>query len=487
MMANRGKWYSGIRGKIITVFLAIVTLDAAAMFLFLPAQFESSYTSQALRHAQSVADMAAFTVSPAMVFSDTAACEEAILPLRQNHDLLVVVVFDTSGRRFYTFVRKDLVPPPEFNGEELSEADLKRFLVSRSPIQHASKRYGTVLIGYSLDEMKRGLSTVRSTFTVEVILFLLVGTFSVLVVSMYVTQPLRRMVKTVQAIAQGNLKERVKVTTHDEVGLLGTRFNEMVSAVQAAQDELRQLNRDLERRVVERTLDLEREIEVRKKMDDQLKTSLHEKEVLLKEIHHRVKNNLQVISSMLSLQGNAIKDVAVRNLLRESQGRVRSMAAIHEMLYRSGDFVHIDFAKYVQTLASQLFRSYSVNPTDVQLDLKIHAVPLSIDTAIPCGLIINELISNALKYAFPDGRTGRIDVTLKPIDGEDEAGGRHSAGPAATSVCLTVSDDGIGLPESVDPSKSPTLGLMLVTTLTEQLNGTLELERNHGTAFRITF
>ncbi len=475
------KRLSGIRTKIMTVFVAVVVLNGAAMFLFMPAQLEKSYSSQALRHVQSVADMAAFTVSPALVFRDTAACDEALLPLRQNRDLLFVTVWDDSGRAFYTFARTPASVRTPATGAPPAGSDTNRFLTARSAIQHASRLYGNVEVGYSMDQVNEALSTMRSTVGFEVILFLLVGTFSVLVVSIFVTQPLRKMVATVQAIALGNMDERVRVTTDDEVGILGKRFNEMVDTVQGTQEELRQLNRDLERRVTDRTLELEREILERRKSDEKLKISLHEKEVLLKEIHHRVKNNLQVISSMLSLQRNTIEDPRVREILRVSQGRVRSMATIHELLYRSEDFAHIDFAGYVQTLASQLFRSYAVSPNDVQLELEIHKLSFSIDTAIPCGLIINELISNALKYAFPNGRAGIIKVVLEACP-EPQVVTRSAA-----RVCLTVTDNGIGLPFNVNPSKTSTLGLMLVTTLTDQLNGTLDVQRENGTTFRITF
>ncbi len=491
MMGNNTQRFSGIRTKIMTVFVAVVALNGVAMFLFLPAQLEKSYSGQELRHVQSLADMAAFTVSPALVFRDSAACGEALLPLRQNHDLLYVIVRDDSSRMFYAYMREGSPIPLPHADSTPPTSDNGGYLTAHSAIRHSSHLYGNVEVGYSRNQVNEALATMRSTVTIEVILFILVGTLSVLVVSMFVTRPLRRMVRTVHAIAEGKMDERVRVTTRDEVGVLGSRFNEMVDTIQATQEELREFNRELERRVADRTIELEREIIERRRSDEQLKHSLHEKEVLLKEIHHRVKNNLQVISSMLSLQRNTIEDPAVREILRVSQGRVRSMATIHELLYKSADFAHINFAGYVQTLASQLFRSYAVSPDDVQLMLEIQPLPFSIDTAIPCGLIINELISNALKYAFPEGRKGTIRVMLASchepgiVDGvSPENAPKEIATPR---VCLTVSDDGIGLPFAVNPAKSSTLGLMLVTTLADQLGGTLDVQRANGTTFKVTF
>jgi two-component sensor histidine kinase len=195
--------------------------------------------------------------------------------------------------------------------------------------------------------------------------------------------------------------------------------------------------------------------------------------VLLKEIHHRVKNNLQVISSLLSLQAMNVQDQTLLEMLRDSENRVRSMALVHERLYRSQDLAHVDFAEYVQGLTSHLFRSYRLDGRGIRLTVDIADVPLTVDVAVPCGLILNELVSNALKHAFPNGHGGEIRVELHE---EDE--GR---------VALMVKDDGVGFPADVDFRHTESLGLQLVNTLARQLQGTVELERQSGTAFRICF
>jgi two-component sensor histidine kinase len=218
----------------------------------------------------------------------------------------------------------------------------------------------------------------------------------------------------------------------------------------------------------------QQEIAERKRVEEQIKASLEEKEVLLKEIHHRVKNNLQVISSLLYLQSKSIKDKAALQMFQESQNRVRSMAFIHERLYQSQDLARVDFAEYVRSLTNYLFRSYGVSMDVIQLKINIDNVPLSIDTAIPCGLIVNELVSNSLKYAFPDGKGGEIRIELGS-DGDNR-------------FALMVSDDGVGLPEDVDFRKTESLGLQLVNNLSvAQLEGAIDLDRSGGTTFRITF
>ena len=221
------------------------------------------------------------------------------------------------------------------------------------------------------------------------------------------------------------------------------------------------------------TLNSGEDITERKRAEEQIKESLREKEVLLKEIHHRVKNNMQIISSILNLQSRRIKDKEALEMFRDSQNRIRSMSLIHENLYRARDLARIDSVEYVKSLARHLFSIYRVSSAAVKLNMDIGDVFLDINTAIPCGLIINELISNSLKHAFPDGRAGEISVSMRPVKGSE--------------IELVVSDNGIGLPEDLDFRKAETLGLQLVSTLVEQIGGTMELEREGGTTVKIRF
>jgi PAS domain S-box-containing protein len=216
------------------------------------------------------------------------------------------------------------------------------------------------------------------------------------------------------------------------------------------------------------------DITKRKKAEKQLKASLHEKDVMLKEIHHRVKNNLQIVTSLLRLQANYIEDKTVLDIFRESQNRIRSMLLIHEKLYRSEDLARTDFAKYIHDLAHDLFHCYGINPSLVSLQIRICNVLLGLDTAIPCGLIVNELVSNAFKYAFPNERKGKIYIRL-------------SVGKQNNFV-LRITDDGIGIPPDIDFRNTSSLGLSLVCTLVDQLQGTIDLNRTAGgTDFKITF
>ena len=209
-----------------------------------------------------------------------------------------------------------------------------------------------------------------------------------------------------------------------------------------------------------------------KDAENKIKSSLKDKEVLLKEVHHRVKNNMQIISSLLNLQIGYLNDEDAINVLKESQDRVKSMAMIHERLYLSKDLAQINFTDYIQNLVSNLFHSYNIKESQITPILKIEDVNLNIETAIPCGLIINELISNCLKYAFPNKMMGEIIITLKSIEDKFE---------------LNICDNGIGLPENININTIKTLGILLVKSLTEQLDGKISIKRRNGTQFKIIF
>jgi PAS domain S-box-containing protein len=212
------------------------------------------------------------------------------------------------------------------------------------------------------------------------------------------------------------------------------------------------------------------DITERKQMEKMVLASLKEKEILLKEIHHRVKNNLQIIASLLSLQSRYITDENVLSALRESQNRVKAMALVHERLYRSENLSEVALSDYLKFLIDNLFRFYGANPRLVRMSFDAGDVKVDINNAIPIGLIINELVSNSLKHAFPEGKTGDLTITTM----QDES-----------AIVMTVHDTGPGIPADFDWRNAQSLGLRLVISLVDQLNGTIELDRSDGTTFKI--
>jgi len=215
-----------------------------------------------------------------------------------------------------------------------------------------------------------------------------------------------------------------------------------------------------------------RDITDKKALQDEISASLKEKEILLKEIHHRVKNNMQVISSLLSLQAKMVKDEKSRDAIKESQNRVMSIALVHEKLYKSKSLAEIDYSEYIRKVAQNLLDSYNVQSDKVELTVEADEIILPISKAIPVSLIINELLSNSLKYAFPDDRKGKVGIILK------KEGDRY---------LLTVRDNGVGLPTGFEWEKTETLGLQLVTSLVGQLAGTIDFSGDNGCEFRIAF
>jgi two-component sensor histidine kinase len=261
-----------------------------------------------------------------------------------------------------------------------------------------------------------------------------------LALSNRITLPIKILTQGAQAVADGNLDVRIKLDSRDELGALAETFNKMIIH--------------------------------RSNSEKALKKSLDEKEVLLKEIHHRVKNNMAIVLSLLSMQARRV--VGERNLraFKDSRNRIMAMALIHEQLYHSKDLSNIRVEEYFLSLLDKLMGSFGVNPGSVKFDLDIQVETLNIDRLIPCGLIVNELVSNSFKYAFHETENGVVYISLISENGE---------------CVLTVGDNGSGLPEDFDVKKTDTLGLQIVDSLALQLGSSLEVKHGSGSRFVIRF
>ena len=247
-----------------------------------------------------------------------------------------------------------------------------------------------------------------------------------------------------------------------------------------AEEALHKAYKELEAKVIQRTEDLtqtiarlDSEVTERIKVEERLKQSIKDKDILMKEIHHRVKNNMAVIQSLLSLQLRDVSDEKSRAYFKDAQNRVKSMSMIHERLSRSDELSRMDLSEFINSLANHLFHSSGLNPSKVNLDVNIPETTIDVETMMPCGLIINELVSNAFKYAFPDDRAGVVTIGLTV--GKDN------------EITLSVKDDGVGIPDDLNIYESKSLGLQIVSALTNQIQGDLELIKGNGTEIRITF
>ena len=245
------------------------------------------------------------------------------------------------------------------------------------------------------------------------------------------------------------------------------------SVEKKAQDELLLLNATLEERVAERTRKLEEEITVRKQAEEESRNYAKKQTTLLQEIHHRVKNNMQIVVSLLRLQEKNIQNKEARTALNESQLRVKALATIHEILYQAEDLARIPFNKYMTQLIKHLSVAYGVSRNDIQININVTSGFLHINQAVPVGLIITEIITNSIKYAFPNG-SGKISVSVKPVENNQYE--------------LRITDNGVGLPEDYNPKKSSSLGMTLIHRLAEdQLEGHLEIKSGQGTEVTVLF
>lgn len=443
----------------------LIGLITLAIIIIFPSQFEKQAISSLTEKAESINRMTAFSIGSALYFDDVETIEEVIRSARQNKDIFYLVVLDQSGK-VVTAHKENSKYFSEFSvlSEQSSISEDGNILNTKIPIRINNREIGQLFMGFSLDDVKQRVSNSTLTIIIISLIISLIGILAVYGISRVVTNPLEKMVKTVGQITPENLSVRTDIHSRDEVGNLARSFNTMVGNLE------------------KNTLELEQEIETRKKAEEVIQASLEEKVVLIKEIHHRVKNNLQVISSLLYLQSKNIENEEMLALFTESQNRVKSMALIHEKLYQGSDLANINFSDYIKNLTTYLVDTYEVDGKRIQVKYDVaDEIELDLDTAIPCGLIMNELVTNSLKYAFPRNGSSSINTELNP-----EINISFSAREKAR-YCLKIADNGCGIPEDFDLNKAKSLGLKLVTSLVNQIRGEITVERNGGVAFQIEF
>lgn len=429
-----------IRHKMLAVIMltsSIALLLACGAF----AAYDWFSTRESLVHRlTTMADVVGSNCTAALVFDDAEDARQTLAALRAEPRLVAAGILDRNGAAFahYGQANQSAGTP---RGPDVGHLFIDDHLEVWRTIALDDEHLGTIYLCLELSELDERMARYGQIAIIFLVAALLVTLLIGWRLRAVITEPILHLQSAMQAV-RDDLSYSVRAEKHgdDELGLLVDGFNDMLS------------------RIADR--------------DDALRTSLDEKEVLLKEVHHRVKNNLQIIASLLDLQANSVTDEATVELLRESRNRVRSMALIHEHLYGTEELAHIDLPEYVRDLCSSVASSYGLS--SVPVTSSVDDITVDIDTAIPCGLIINELVSNALKYAFPHGEGSvTVEVRTAPAD--------------QPGYIMTVADDGMGLPLHVDPAASSSLGLQLVSALARQIRGTLTCDRTSGTSMRIHF
>lgn len=390
----------------------------------------------------------------------------------QNFKNLLIKDFELEQRTQSINERFDEVSRQMMSLMENLSKDAENILkVKFSQISESRKRLNRIFL-------------ISTTISIMILLLILS------VIARTIIYPIRSMAGVMKEFENKNIFSRFKYhgNKNDEIVQLGLSFNGMLDTIQANNEELLSYQNNLEKNIFElasseKNLKAHREqleIIVQDRTSDLivantlLKSSLNEKDSLLKEIHHRVKNNLQIISSLLKIQENQTKDVQAAALFKDSQDRITSMALIHEQLYQSKDLSNIDFGIYISNLVNSLMQSYRQESRRIRPKIESNGVFIGIDLAIPCGLIINELVSNSLKYAFPEADEGVISITTR-FDNKNE-------------IEMVIGDNGIGIPKNLDFKNTKTFGLQLITGLVgHQLAGEIEINQNEGTEFRIRF
>jgi two-component sensor histidine kinase len=436
----------------ITGFIVAIIPDQRAALL-------KSLDSTAKVTATSIGEVTASSI----VLEDYSSVVDHCMRVLSENPLIHYIVITRKdgfslihfGNKWYQDnLRGDWVPVNfKVTGGEMKYSDLTKNDVFQyhHPLNYSGIDWGWIHIGLSLESYYRDAKKMYS----RIILLGLISIFIGLLASIFFARRLNRPIMVLNAftqkVAAGDLAARAQITTGDEVENLAESFNKMTEGLQKSQHEL--------------ILQYQRN-------EEHFRSSLAEKEALLREIHHRVKNNLQLISSLLNLQAANPGKKTPRELFTESESRIRSLALIHESLYQSKNLSRIEFVGYLRELLVRLLQVYKNPGQSIKGAVEGNEIYLDITQAIPCGLIVNELVSNALKHAFPDRLEGEILVTIKK-EGD--------------SNYLIVRDNGVGLPSDTDLQNKDTLGLQIVTTLVNQLGGTLNYTHDGGTAYTLTF
>lgn len=487
--------------------LVIIMVGSVGAFFLLWGAFVTfeiiSFRDHVLRDLQIFADVTGYNCSAALIFDDQADAEKTLVGLRAKENVTCARVFLEDGKALASYVRpgenRALLPAkPGKEGHYFKDGSLFLF----KGIRVGDRRIGTIYLESHLRELR---STIWRSLLIGGLILIVISLLSLLLSSRLrkiISSPIMELTETAKAITRDkNYTGRPVKRSGDEVGVLVDAFNDMLAnielrdaalleekrkvqkAAQKARESegaLQKAHDELELRVARRTAALSeaneqlgRQIEERKRAEEQIRLSLKEKKVLLAEIHHRVKNNLQVVSSLLGMTRSRTDNPEAVELLSRAQSRVFTMALIHSQLYENDRFIDIDMGKHAQQLIFHLTQIYGKEKVITPV-IKASGIALSLTYAVPCAMVLNELISNAFKHAYQDGEEGTIEVTMERSPDD--------------KFSLIVRDYGVGLPEEADIDETVCLGLKLAKNLViRQLRGHFQIRRDNGTEVLVDF
>ncbi|PKB64994.1 MAG: hypothetical protein BZY80_01385 [SAR202 cluster bacterium Io17-Chloro-G2] len=469
---------------VVTILIVAAVLSVTALSIH---REQGYFRSELEQQAQVILESLEVAAVDSLYRLDKDTLADIAQRLREKPNIVSIRFYDEAGRVLAD--PDDMGAARRFQvdtfGQRLASADSLIFqwqddrLIAGLAVIAGPQRLGAISVGLSTAALGGKLGVVRNQGIIVALVTAAVGVLLALLWCRTITNPLRELARAAENIGAGNLPSRIPVRRGDELGKLTGAFNDMGDNLRLTLASLHQSRDRLEIEVHNRTAELSNaneslrdEIAHRRLAEEQIRASLREKEVMLKEINHRVKNNMQIISSLLNLQSRNFNDEQTLRSFQVSQDRIKAMALVHEKLYQSDDLARIDFGEYIKSLATDLGNSYGLASRDINLNIDVVDILLGVDTAIPCGVIVNELVANSLKHAFSGGQPGEITISFREVDRQYK---------------MVFKDNGVGFPEDLDISRPSSLGLTIVKALTGQLGGTIRLGRKGGSEISITF
>lgn len=431
-----------LQNKIWLAIIVVIALFAPFIFLYFPHQQEKLLIDSYQDEVQSISNAVALGVQIALTEQNFQGVQMAMEHAKEDSRLVFIAMIqiDTILREGKTITKKAVFNSyPENYEVDPNVLNINSMIIKSSPV-YTSIFNGEIIVGFSTDPIQAIINEVRYTLVIGSLIISILGLLTGLLLARNITKPLMKLMKATNKVAEGDLSQQVEIGSGDEFGQLAESFNVMVQHVQGAEEKLQKANREIR--------------------------------LLLKEMHHRVKNNLQIISSLLNMQASKMEDELVVSAFRASQNRIQTMAYIHDNLYMNDLLSEISVIKYLEPLINDHIRSNS-NSVKIGLETNLLDVNFSIDTMLPIGLLINEMLTNSIKHAFPNKKDGKITVSM--LKGENN------------KLILRYGDNGIGFEQDDAKKTANSLGLILMETLSVQLEGELKRSNKKGTHYEITF